>query len=299
MARHDAPPRSTAAASAADLSAAAAGATAPRGSAGAPELREAAVRIARALLDEPWHQAGGGQGRAGMLSPSDPRGEPTPQRGHCQTECLIEDGDERTAVDLELRFLQARARAADGAREAVERSVVHRAISLAALVGRPQTRWFTFESSAPPGYSEQRLDGAIELRAVRIASSLYRLTVRICNLTPATGTTGEAALARSMLATHTVLEVHRGQFVSRLDPPPRLREVVDRCANVGAWPVLIGTPGGARTVVLSAPLMLYDYPRAAAHRAQPAPAGAPGRANVDDIVDQLASVGGSIPLPRL
>ena len=35
------------------------------------------------------------------------------------------------------------------------------------------------------------------------------------------------------------------------------------CRNVGAWPVLVGTPGD-KDAMLAAPIILYDYPQIAA-----------------------------------
>lgn len=53
-----------------------------------------------------------------------------------------------------------------------------------------------------------------------------------------------------------------GAFVSLLDPPAPWREAAAGCRNVGAWPVLVGEEGQTDTM-LSAPIILYDYPQLA------------------------------------
>jgi hydrogenase maturation protease len=56
--------------------------------------------------------------------------------------------------------------------------------------------------------------------------------------------------------------VRGGEFVSLVDPPAELGEAAGECRSVGAWPVLVGDPG-ARDLVLSAPIILADYPQVA------------------------------------
>jgi len=59
-----------------------------------------------------------------------------------------------------------------------------------------------------------------------------------------------------------VLRCAGGGFVSMMDPPAEVRALAEGCRNVGVWPVLVGEPGD-RGTVLSAPIILYDYPRIA------------------------------------
>src|SRR5262249_4620125 len=66
----------------------------------------------------------------------------------------------------------------------------------------------------------------------------------------------DRALSVSLLGAHVVLEVDGGEFVSLLDPPGAARELVERCENVGAFPVLIGRDGD-RSTVLASPIVLY------------------------------------------
>ena len=47
-----------------------------------------------------------------------------------------------------------------------------------------------------------------------------------------------------------------------MDPPEHWREAAAGCRNVGTWPVLVGEEEQKDTM-LSAPIILYDYPRVA------------------------------------
>ena len=67
---------------------------------------------------------------------------------------------------------------------------------------------------------------------------------------------------QSLAATHAVLVVQRGKFVSLTDPPEIFREATAACRNIGVWPVLVGRPGEQDTM-LASPIILYDYPQIA------------------------------------
>jgi hypothetical protein len=71
-----------------------------------------------------------------------------------------------------------------------------------------------------------------------------------------------AVLRRSMVATHCLLGVQDGAFVSLLDPPAWASPAAKQCANLHTFPVLAGERG-ARDVVLSSPIILYDHPEVA------------------------------------
>ena len=86
----------------------------------------------------------------------------------------------------------------------------------------------------------------------RVSAGIARVTVRIAH-------TGETGL---MLSTHTLLGVEGGAFVSLLDPPDRCNGAARDCRNIGTWPVLAGSEGD-RHLILSSPIILYDYPRIA------------------------------------
>ena len=109
------------------------------------------------------------------------------------------------------------------------------------------------------------IDGAIYLAVHPVVEGVYRIVVRIKNVTPLTdveSTKREDALMRSLVSAHLLLGVREGEFVSLLDPPESLREVAGQCRNVGAFPVLVGEEG-KRDTMLSSPIILYDYPQIA------------------------------------
>jgi len=102
------------------------------------------------------------------------------------------------------------------------------------------------------------LRGSVEVSTTRVRPDLFRLTVRISNTSPWTGTDREDALKQTFASTHTSLRVEGGSFVSLTDPPEELREEAEACRNQGTWPVLVGEPGD-RSTLLSSPIILEDY----------------------------------------
>ncbi|GLZ44150.1 hypothetical protein Acsp06_03350 [Actinomycetospora sp. NBRC 106375] len=72
----------------------------------------------------------------------------------------------------------------------------------------------------------------------------------------------DEALRRSLVATHTVLGLDVGAFVSSADPPEWAAPAVADCVNEHSWPVLAGAPGTAR-LVLASPIILSDHPQLA------------------------------------
>lgn len=108
------------------------------------------------------------------------------------------------------------------------------------------------------------VDGRLRLSLSR-AGGRYgtcRLQVVAENLSARPGAGREAALRRSLLATHLILAVSAGEFVSLLDPPEWARPAAARCVNLHTWPVLVGS-ADRRDVVLSSPIILYDHPELA------------------------------------
>ena len=89
--------------------------------------------------------------------------------------------------------------------------------------------------------------------------------MRIVNETPVEGDPikdrNDAAM-RAFVSTHTILGVEDGAFLSLTDPPEPWAAAAAACQNIGAWPVLVGAEGDKDTL-LSAPIILYDYPRVA------------------------------------
>ena len=163
--------------------------------------------------------------------------------------------------------------------EAAERQVAAPALAIARLVTMPARIPFAFAATRevePIRGADGRcvgalirtgmsVEGMVEIAATPVAGAVFRLTVRIANLTPldpAERPSREAAQCRAFVSTHTLLGVSGGEFLSLLDPPEALAEAASRCANEGTWPVLAGAEGQRQTM-LSSPIILYDYPQIA------------------------------------
>jgi nucleotide-binding universal stress UspA family protein len=224
-----------------------------------------------------------------------PRSYSEAQRGTdpwmSQTQCLIQGGED-TALSVRVRFLQLQLRRverwgelppdADGSsgwQEAVEREIDTGEHDLAELVAGPRTCAFTFpgrcdrEPSPGPDRAgrdtivreQELIAGSVELAADRAETGLYKVTVKVFNTTPfeqANQKNRDEALLKSLVSTHAILGVRDGEFVSSIDPPEPWRAIAAGCRNIGAWPVLVGE-SGERHTILSAPIILYDYPQIA------------------------------------
>jgi hypothetical protein len=235
----------------------------------------------------------------GVLTPpgwSEGTDEPWFQR----TECLVEERDQATLA-VRLRFLQVQgkrveeATGEDGFRpvdsleidgvehfawdEGVARDI-DEVVPLAMLVGPPRT----IPVQIPGGTDEELLrsaDGSVRGRLVRErrpVDLLIRLsaevlpgpygTVKLTLLTENTSSWADVeagrteALRRSMVAAHTLLALTGGEFISLLDPPEWATGYVQACSNEHTWPALVGEEGD-RGVMLSSPIILYDYPQIA------------------------------------
>jgi hypothetical protein len=110
--------------------------------------------------------------------------------------------------------------------------------------------------------SWRALGGTVEVVAEELREGVFRLTVRITNTTTWNGEDRHSTLRKTFCSTHTTLGIEGGEFVSMTDPPEGLRELVTGCENVKTWPVLVGEEGD-KTMLLSSPIILSDYPRIA------------------------------------
>ena len=106
------------------------------------------------------------------------------------------------------------------------------------------------------------LRGTVEVEAEPLREGIFRVTVRITNTTPWGGEDRESTLKQTFVSTHTALGVEGGEFVSLIDPPEELGEAAQGCVNLKTWPVLVGEEG-ERNMMLSSPIILYDYPQIA------------------------------------
>ncbi len=159
--------------------------------------------------------------------------------------------------------------------EAVERTIDLDELDLTEVPGRGHAETFGF----PAGVETEvvsRADGAAA-RIVRRREALtgrvlvqvsspgggrfIKVTVTVENTTawPEPDGGREEALARSLVAVHTMLGVEDATFVSSIDPPEAAGGLAAECHNDGLFPVLIG----GDEVVLSSPIILYDHPEVA------------------------------------
>jgi hypothetical protein len=129
-----------------------------------------------------------------------------------------------------------------------------------------------FPVFVPGGADEEPLgdDGLIVRRrwpltgrlrvAVEPDGDLTRLTVAVTNEHPDEVAGKDEAIRHSLLGAHLLLEAHGTTFVSMQDPPPSAADAAARCHQERCWPVL----AGSETVLLGAPIILYDHPAVAA-----------------------------------
>ncbi|HYR91772.1 MAG TPA: hypothetical protein VE422_47435 [Terriglobia bacterium] len=165
------------------------------------------------------------------------------------TECLVY-GDSGALLDVEVRFLQLSMH--EMWQEAVEREV--------------EIRFGIGEKERTEPFAFGDLVGAVKIAAVPLTARLNRISVGIsnhCGLQPLNGAPRDEILLRSLISTHTILNVRGGEFVSLLDPPEQFRAAASHCVNTGTWPVLVGREP-ERDCMLSSPIILYDYPQVAA-----------------------------------
>lgn len=213
----------------------------------------------------------------GVLAPRGKAGSSEPW--FAQTECLVEPG-EHPVLEVTARFLQVQARTRPDAipwDEGVLREI-HVEVPLDRL-GEQREHRTPFhieggEDSEDDGTTVRRrwpLSGAILVLPERPEGpyGALKIRVRVENHThwsepsAATGVSSsrEEMLRRSFVATHTLLAARNGAFVSLLDPPDWAGAAAASCDNQHTWPVLIGR--GRRDVMLSSPIILYDYPEIA------------------------------------
>jgi hypothetical protein len=224
---------------------------------------------------------------------SEARGEDDPWV--TQTQCLVV-GDEGSTIEVKVRFLHVVERKVGRKRgealefvdelqvggesylswdEAAEREVAVGGLKLSELeapwrVGIDIPGGSREEPLADPtgevvGVLVRRwrsLCGAVEVEAESLREGLFRVTARITNTTPWGGEDRESTLKQAFVSAHTALEVEGGEFVSLMDPPEELQEAAQGCENVKTWPVLVGEEG-ERNMMLSSPIILYDYPQIA------------------------------------
>ncbi|GAC1402157.1 MAG: hypothetical protein NVSMB49_17830 [Ktedonobacteraceae bacterium] len=218
------------------------------------------------------------------------------------TECLLEGQADDIMLDVTVRFLHLLVRtvvqpelvqdnhvevnvsewglasrfANEPSQEGIEREVSALDVSLSNLLSHPQRITIEFpaehmvEYLTKAGASEiireqQALAGAFILTASPVDTNLFKLSVEIENTTPGSGvmtSRRDVVLLQSFVSTHTILQIQHGSFISLLEPTEKAQTFVKECQNIRTWPVLVGD-AGERNVMLSSPIILYDYPQIA------------------------------------
>ena len=134
------------------------------------------------------------------------------------------------------------------------------------LQSQPFQQRFRFEAADQAGRHSETLEGELELSVLALDDRLFRVTLTIRNLRaagalPASGTATTCCCIPLFRFT-AFFTPRAANFVSLLDPPEQFEAAAAGCRNAGAWPVLAGEEG-QRDLVLSAPIILYDYPQIA------------------------------------
>ncbi len=266
-----------------------------------------ARQVADAILYEgyllyPYHQAAQKNQvrfQFGVLMPAGYQAVDPSEPSSCQTECLVECGND-AEVSIQVRFLQLQSRAVQAGSpgtwhdvasltvagseytafdEAVEQSE-HVGAAVSALLRRDAEAEFGVNgcetadvvASDQDGHygrlvrRREPLTGRVRLHADRVggAYQALRLRVSVENLTvpPAGLGSRHDGLRHALIAAHLLIAVPGGRFLSMTDPPEWAAAEVAACQNVRAWPVLAG-PAECTELMLSAPVILYDHPEIA------------------------------------
>ncbi|MER5427734.1 hypothetical protein [Streptomyces sp. NPDC002588] len=121
------------------------------------------------------------------------------------------------------------------------------------VVGRLVRRWA--EACGTLRLSARELDGPY--RVLRLTAVVENTS----DWTPPAGRAADrdAALPHSLVASHLLMALSAGSFLSMTDPPEWAKGAVAACRNLHTWPVLAGEPGRA-DLVLSSPIILEDHP---------------------------------------
>lgn len=114
----------------------------------------------------------------------------------------------------------------------------------------------------------EAIAGLVEAEASPLGGEIFKIIVRVANVTPMTSSQCEDqddVIMRTLASTHTILHCTGAEFISLLEPETEYAAFAADCKNTGVWPVLIGDPQKAeRDTMLSSPIILYDYQQIAA-----------------------------------
>jgi hypothetical protein len=134
----------------------------------------------------------------------------------------------------------------------------------------------TFDNSETPDqqdphscFHHKHLAGNLVVQAETIQPELYRVRFELENKTEignVTTCSRNDALLQAFVSAHLLLATQNGHFISLLEPPDAFRQAAVECNNVGSFPVLVseggqkGNDSGVAKIMLSSPIILYDYP---------------------------------------
>ncbi len=198
------------------------------------------------------------------------------------TECLV-NGDPAVTIDIRVRFLQLSRRFGPPVpgqpsqwEEGFEKSIDVCALPLSALIGQPKTFPITFNDSETSdqqdphsSFRHKPLTGTLLVRAEMLQPELYKVHFELENKTKIENVaicSRNDALLQAFVSAHLLLATEEGYFISLLEPTDAFRQAVAECNNVGSFPVLVSEDGqkrndsGAGKIMLSSPIILYDYP---------------------------------------
>ncbi len=185
-----------------------------------------------------------------------------------QTECLVESR-RGARIKVVLRFLQLEARrTADGTWDVGVEREVEATMAVDDLFEGELA--FPFDlpgaSSGEPERTSWPVSGVLRCAAERFDGpyGVVKLRLRVENASSwhGPGARREEALHRSLVAHHMLIALEHSAFISLLDPPEWAGAAAATCENLHTWPVLVGE-AGRRDMVLSSPIILYDYPEVA------------------------------------
>jgi hydrogenase maturation protease len=201
--------------------------------------------------------------------------------GRVFAESIDESGDLEPVFEIVSR-LEVAGRIYQPWQEAIEKSVTladldpHSPAPVRLTISLPEGRSIDYlndEHAQPAGAIIREwgaLFGSVEVESTACSKELIRITVRVENLTdldarvPIETISRDAVLLDSLVSAHTILGVENGEFISLLEPAPGCEELATQCRNSGTWPVLAGDNA---TIMLSSPIILYDYPQIASESA--------------------------------
>jgi hypothetical protein len=107
----------------------------------------------------------------------------------------------------------------------------------------------------------------VACEAVPDAPALRKVRIRVENRSRVVAGERAGALRTALVSTHLLLAVEGGSFVSVLDPTPDAAKATESLQNRHVFPVLVGDAAAdpqSSNLVLSSPIILYDYPTVAA-----------------------------------